>query len=280
MQCREKLKRKVLQSKRRRSQKAKESYEQDIKESRSRLLAEIEDFHLQAEQFLDMDYLNKQETPHEDKEDSDSDQENESSEDEYRADISDVESDEEQATKSRYGHEEGIIQPENVRLQLPSTFGKDACTKGRKWALANEETDLRKGQAHDALAGIRAGITLRYCLYKDRSKSNYAGTTRSMSAIQTVNEDIQQHVDEYDLAFKALTSLGAGKAWKRLKKKHLKGNVDLEKGNQWGQSKSTQSWIWKVGSVGKDLHNDEYLREGGQYPFPGVLKLTICPCTS
>ena len=162
-----------------------------------------------------------------------------------------------------YGNEEGVIQPEDVPLRLPSTLGKEACVSGRKEHLMDQEIALRKGQANDALAQIRACITYKYCLYKEdyRPKGNYTGRTRATAAIRTINETIQQQVAEYHLAFKALTSLGKGKDWKRIKKKHLKSNVNLEKGNQWGQSSDTLSWIWKAG-LGQDIKDNDYLAEG------------------
>jgi hypothetical protein len=285
MPSREKLKQRVKAGRKRRSRDAQKSYERDIKQRRRRLLAQIEEFDLDAQHFLhhtdNLQDRSNQETFSDNEEDEDDQIEDEDDqiEDEDEVDGSDMESDTEsdKSTDDEWengnGTEEGTIQPENISLQLPSTLGQDACAACGKKGLMEQEIELRTGQANDALSQIRAALGYKSFLFREkfRNAENYKIRTRSRTAITSVDQGIQQNVTAYSLAFRALTRLGSKGAFKPIKGADLKMNSNILQENRFGQSKVTLSWIWRTGVVHQD-EDDAFLQEGKQYPF--------LPCSS
>ena len=143
-----------------RSKIAQKSYEKDIKQRRHRLLAQIEEFHLQAQHFLEWD---DQETSSDNREDEEVDwmTDDESEVDDgYDVEIEESDADEWNGT----GQE--ATQPEHIPLQLPSTLGQHACIASGKKSLMDQEIELRTGQANDALSQIRAGLGYKSYLFK------------------------------------------------------------------------------------------------------------------
>jgi hypothetical protein len=212
MPFREKLKIKVNGSKKRRPKDAQKLYEKDVKWARHRLLSHIEEFHAQAQHFLDVTSDNQQyeqnilmldekgedeeegdkdgfEKGEEEDEDEDEDEdvfevdefekgEDEEEDedvfevDEFDWDGSDVESEEESDEEDDAERFDDGVQPEHIPLQLPSTQGRDACVASQRTGLMEQEIELRTGQANDALSQIRLGLNYKAYLWKEYKQTD------------------------------------------------------------------------------------------------------------
>lgn len=288
MPYREKLKKIVKEAKKaikrgvkqRGSKKIEKSYKQDIKQRRGRLLRRIEDFHLEGQQFLDVNNnqqnQNNQASGSVDSEDDDDDG------DEIQLDRSDLESvgsdGEIDADEFEDEIEEGDQQPENVPLQLPSMLGRKKCVESGKRQLMEHEIALREGQAHDALEKVKNAIAYKSYLWKEEydTKASYKIRTRSLGIIHTVYDTINHHVAQYRLAFTALTRLNSQGQFQTLSNGDLKPNDNIVKENRIGQSSDTLSWIWRTGQIRPDEERDAWLQEGKQCSFLTHSEFTRC----
>src|SRR5262245_30395309 len=192
MLYREKLKIKVKGSKKHHTRDAQKSYEKDVKWARHYLLSDIEEFHAQAQHFLDVTCDTQEDEqstlmPDEEREEEEEDVFEEGADedvfeiDEFEWDRSDVESEEgsdEEADAEQ--SDDGTVQPEHIPLQLPSTQGKDACIASGKTGLMEQEIELRTGQANDALSQIRLGLNYKAYIWMEyKQKDNYKMKKRS-----------------------------------------------------------------------------------------------------
>jgi len=254
-----------VKAKKRRTKDAQKSHEKDIKLRRDRLLAQIEEFHEDGQQFLqDTMELEDDGTPsnsEDNEEDWDWDDDGLEGLD---ADSSDAESDEMSDDEWDNVEEGAAVQPENIPLDLPSAWGQDACARRGIKALMEQEIELRTGQANDALSQIRAGLHYKSFLWREkfRHAENHDTRTRSMTQIQSVDQAVQ-----YTLAFKALTRLGSADAFKPIEKGDLQMNANILKENQYNMSNETLPWIWRTGKPSGGDENDAWLQERKQCPF-------------
>jgi hypothetical protein len=313
MPFREKLKIKVNGSKKRRPKDAQKLYEKDVKWARHRLLSHIEEFHAQAQHFLDVTSDNQQyeqnilmldekgedeeegdkdgfEKGEEEDEDEDEDvfevdefekgEDEEEDEDvfevdEFDWDGSDVESEEESDEEDDAERFDDGVQPEHIPLQLPSTQGRDACVASQRTGLMEQEIELRTGQANDALSQIRLGLNYKAYLWKEyKQTDNYKMKTRSSTALRAAEHNIQQHVAAYSLAFRALTSLDQQGLFKPIAKEDLYLNPNIVKQNRIGQSKVALSWIWRTGQLSKDESEDTWRQKSKHCSFHHIVELT------
>jgi hypothetical protein len=257
-----------VKSKKRRTKDQKKSHEKDIKLRRQRLLAQIEEFHQDGQQFL-------QDTadPEDDKTPSNSEDNEEDWDwaddglEGLDVDGSDIESDE--MSDDGYDDVEGAVQPENIPLDLPSALGQDACARRGIKAFMEQEIKLRTGQANDALAQIRSGLQYKSFLWREkfRHAENADTRTRSMTQITSVDQLVQQHVKAYTLAFKALTNLGSANGFQPIQKGDLIMNANILKENHYNMSNETLPWIWRTGERSDDEKNDAWMQERKQCPF-------------
>lgn len=259
VQYRENLKRIIKKSKKYRSRNGKNPYFRDVKRKRDLLLAQVEEFNQWAEPLLrvggnteDMDKKIH---------DDNSEEGDGSSADEEDADIvissedeDIVTSDSEEEDIGSDGEsvcEEGMIEPENMALQLPSTIGKEACIERGLNDLMDQEIQLRNGQANNSLQQLREELGHKSWLYKEKRSHGRVGqkaSLRSWSAIKKSGETIKKHVATYTLAFKALARLDATEMFRPIEKKDLKLNADITDENRFGQSSDILSWIWTTGT--------------------------------
>lgn len=299
MPYRAKLKIKVKGIKKRRSKDTQKSYEKDIKRARHHLLSHIEEFHVQAQHFLDVTSDNQQDEQNilrpddkgeegeveegeveevEDVFEVDEEEEDEDvfEVDEFEWDGSDVESEEESDEEADVEQfDDGTVQPEHIPLQLPSTRGRDACVASGKTGLMEQEIELRTGQANDALSQIRLGLNYKSYLWMEyKQTDNYKMKTRSSTAVRAAERNIQEHVAMYWLAFRALTSLDEPGLFKPIKKGDLDLNSNVVKQNRTGQSKDALSWIWRTGQPSKDESEDTWRQKSKHCSFHSILELT------
>jgi hypothetical protein len=252
----------------------------DITWKRHQLLPQIEEFHKEAQHFLD---LTNQDSPNEspqDEEDSwiygdgddsddDNDDDNDWMADEGEGDGFEVDESGLELVDETHADECDAMEPETMVLYLPSTQGYSACLASQKTALMDQEIQLRTGQANDALSQIRASISYKHFLFKVeyRGADNYRRKARSSKAIRAVTKNINKHVKAYCLAFRALGCLHAQGAFQPLTWKDLTPNKDVIHANRIGQSTDDVSWIWRTGEVRQHEKDNQCLQQGEQCPI-------------
>ncbi|KAK6988879.1 CxC2 domain-containing protein [Favolaschia claudopus] len=97
----------------------------------------------------------------------------------------------------------------SIKLWLPSALAAQPQTTVKR-THAYYEFELRVGQAHAALEGLRQQLLVRTAKwhYKDEFQRGVAANTRGKAAIANVDEQIRRIAAEYRVAHQALVRLG------------------------------------------------------------------------
>ncbi|KAJ7292455.1 hypothetical protein C8J57DRAFT_1042053 [Mycena rebaudengoi] len=141
------------------------------------------------------------------------------------------------------------VEVHEMQLWLPSKMCQTAGVEVNR-SLAAYEFDLRKGQACEALEGLRKNL-VRTHLYKskDRYARGVAANTRANEKIEAVDERIRRLADLYRVARRALQSLGVvmeDVTWatelKTLNVEDKRLNPEAEA--QRKEAAKPMSWIW------------------------------------
>jgi len=151
-----------------------------------------------------------------------------------------------------YGVSDGTDErAECIRLSLPSCFTEDKRVRYGLKTLAVQEIELRKGQANDALQGLRLAIGQKTLLY--RNKLRVDNTTqkklRSRKEVREVQSKVMMHARSYERARKALQRLGETEQniYKSLKVKDLHLSADILEENRYNQKDDQLAWFWRIG---------------------------------
>lgn len=146
------------------------------------------------------------------------------------------------------------IHPERVQLALPSALPQEYLLRVGCTRLTDQELELRRGQAHDALQGIRLAIGQKSFQYTStlRAADRKAVKTRARSAILNLSHEIAGHRRVYVLARAALITLGISaleleRDFRELRNEDLHTSTAVVEPNARGISKKTLSWIWRIG---------------------------------
>jgi hypothetical protein len=107
--------------------------------------------------------------------------------------------------------EEVAENPERLRLAMPSSLGRACVVRLGLETLAKQELELRKGQANDALEGLRLALGHKALLWrtKVRTAKNNKQRTRAWDDIKIARRQVEKNVRHYHRARRALVSLGA-----------------------------------------------------------------------
>ena len=158
---------------------------------------------------------------------------------------------------------------EKQRIRLPSSFGKEACSGPLKF-LSPVELDLRKGQANDAMHGLRLAIGQKSFKYRSQIRqgssnphSGYAARTRSHAEIRTIQRTIDQYARIYTSSRNAMCALGASQddldVYRKLTPSDLVASTAVIDFNARGQRNEGLSWIWQRHAASTD--NPEWMDE-------------------
>ncbi|KAJ7236645.1 hypothetical protein C8J57DRAFT_1194304 [Mycena rebaudengoi] len=162
--------------------------------------------------------------------------------------------------------------PEQEKLYLPSDFTSEQRLKYRLTNLADLESKLREGEAHDALESLRDRIKHSQALrsHKNDKKNFVAGvsrTTRAVTKIMEVDTKIPGHIAKYRHARLAMIALGRSTADPGFPE--LKGDddtyyKDVNTPNALNDGGRTEGWIWTIGRAGDltDAERAEYAEDG------------------
>jgi len=147
--------------------------------------------------------------------------------------------------------DDGHVAPETEPLLLPSTFTKPTRTALGLNDLVDIELELRKGQAHDALAALRIAIkTFNANLqFKVAFVHHQRANTRAQAYLRTLQHEKKDATARYQRAYTALLHLGFSPEDKSLQPLHDNQlwMKDVSKTAQMGDSRKEDPWFWTVG---------------------------------
>jgi hypothetical protein len=147
------------------------------------------------------------------------------------------------------------IQPERLKLPLPSLLGQAICSTNDGKSMVKQEIDLRVAQAHECLDKLRLAIGFKSALFQQRSKQvkSQRTKTRLWHQVDQVNHNIQNLARLYRRSRNALVQLQAHpivlQPLMELKKDDLKLVQDVTDPNRVGQRNNNIPWIWRAGGT-------------------------------
>jgi len=148
---------------------------------------------------------------------------------------------------------------EHVKIFLPSTLGAAELKARQLESLLWKEYELRKGQANEALQGVRvsiANLSFEYGKKLRKIKKSKVKKTRAWAGVQSVGRVLHHYRLIYAHAVIALRHLGdpeelVGILYKSLDVKDMKANTSVADPNAAGQRNVRPAWFW-----GADLSGD------------------------
>jgi hypothetical protein len=158
------------------------------------------------------------------------------------------------------------ILPESVILPLPSKM-VSAMHRQPLEPLTSVERELRKGQANDALEGLRIGLANKsLLLLTDVNQSTSTKqSTRAWASVRNTQTQILFHARSYQRAWVALKSVGTPEdllIYQKLEEKDLVVVKDITNAKRFGQGSETLAWFWRIGPS-KDSMTGEWMEECG-----------------
>jgi hypothetical protein len=183
--------------------------------------------------------------------------------------LEDCESIEDENNSDEESDEEDLvdIQPEKLKLPLPSLLGQVICSKNDWESMVKQEIDLRVAQAYQCLDKLRLAIGFKSALFQQRFKQvkSQRTKTRLWHQVHQVNRNIQNLARLYQRSRNALVQLqahsGILKPLMELQKSDLKLVQDVTDANRVGQRNNNIPWIWRVGDISGDC-GSAWMEEG------------------
>lgn len=154
--------------------------------------------------------------------------------------------------------------PETLALPLPSNVISISVGPSIE-SLQSIERELRKGQANDALEGVRIGLANKsLLLLTDVNKSTSTKeSTRAWASVRNAQTQILLHAQDYQLAWKALKCIGTPEdllIYQKLEAKDLVVVKDITAAKRFGQGSDSLAWFWRIGP-GEDSLTGEWMEE-------------------
>jgi hypothetical protein len=154
--------------------------------------------------------------------------------------------------------------PETVLLPLPSNIISVKLLPALE-SLRLIERELRKGQANDALEGLRIGLANKSLLLQnDVNKSvSTKQSTRAWASVRNAQSQILHHASAYQRAWQAIESIGTQEdltIYQKLEEKDLVVVKDISKAKRFGQGSDSLAWFWRIGPR-KDSITGEWMEE-------------------
>jgi hypothetical protein len=154
--------------------------------------------------------------------------------------------------------------PEMVVLPLPSNVTSINVGPSIE-SLQSIERQLRKGQANDALEGLRIGLANKsLLLLTDVNKSTSTKeSTRAWASVRNAQSQILLHAQDYQLAWKAIKCIGTPEdllIYQKLEVKDLVVVKDITSAKRFGQGSDRLAWFWRIGP-GEDSLTGEWMEE-------------------
>lgn len=174
--------------------------------------------------------------------------------------------------------------PTAQNLYLPSSFTPTQRKDYGMTKLAEQEAQLRVGNAHDHLSSLRDGLGLRSMLIqaKDANARGQVQTTRAEASIKRAAAVVERHEAGYCRNWDAMKKLGVktsaggpGAGLQELQKADLKSLQHFVDDKSYTGNPADLPWIWRInggvveGGAGKDDVRkavESWEREGGSFP--------------
>lgn len=160
--------------------------------------------------------------------------------------------------------ESGSNLPESIVLPLPSNIISEKLRLSLK-SLILIERELRKGQANDALEGVRIGLANKSLLLLTdvNNSTSTKQNTRAWASVRNAQTQILQHAHAYQRAWQAIKSIGTPeelRLYQKLEQKDLIVVKDITMAKRYGQGSDRLAWFWRIGPS-KDAMTAEWMEE-------------------
>ena len=157
---------------------------------------------------------------------------------------------------------------EHVKIALPSTLEAAELKARQLEPLLWKEYELRKGQANEALQGVRisiANLSFEYGKKLRKIKKSKVKKTRAWAGVQSVGRVLHHHRLIYAHAVAALQRLGdpenvVGMLYKPLEVKDMKANTAVADPNAAGQRNVRLAWFW-ASDLSGDMDDNSRMAE-------------------
>jgi hypothetical protein len=152
------------------------------------------------------------------------------------------------------------VLPESDILPLPSNIISENVSPALE-SLRSVERELRRGQANDALEGVRSGLASKSLLLLTNvnQSSSTKQSTRAWASVRNAQGQILFHARSYQRAWKALTTIGTAEdllMYKKLEEKDLVVVKDITNAKRFGQGSESLAWFWRIGPSGDSVTED------------------------
>jgi hypothetical protein len=142
------------------------------------------------------------------------------------------------------------VLPEAAVLPLPSNI-ISVKHKASLQSLISVERELRKGQANDALEGLRIGLANKSLLLLTdvNLSTSTKQSTRAWASVRNAQSQILQHANGYERAWQALKLIGTAEdliLYQKLNQKDLVVVKDISNAKRFGQGSDKLAWFWHI----------------------------------
>jgi hypothetical protein len=161
--------------------------------------------------------------------------------------------------------EETVEMPaEQISIIMPSALTFAERKRLNIDHLVLQETQLREGQANDALEALRNALGEKSFIFRSqvRNARSQKKKTRSWGEVKRTDVQVQAFARTYKTARTALVQLRAGKnimdRFQEITKKDLKMSGDIIEENRIGQRNDKMAWFWRIDGKKED---NEWMKE-------------------
>jgi hypothetical protein len=156
------------------------------------------------------------------------------------------------------------VLPEDVILPLPSNIISEKL-KPSLQHISSVERELRKGQANDALEGLRIGLANKSLLLLTNVNlsTSTKQSTKAWAGVRNAQSQILSHAHGYQRAWQALQQIGTPEDmvfYQKLDQKDLVVVKDITKAKRYGQGSDKLAWFWHI-QVSEDALTGKWMEE-------------------
>ena len=154
--------------------------------------------------------------------------------------------------------------PEAVVLPLPSNIVSDKL-KQHLDPFISVERELRRGQANDALEGVRIGLANKSLLLLTdvNLSTSTKQSTKAWASVRNAQSQILYHAGSYQRAWQALTRIGTAEdlvVYQKLNQTDLVVVKDITKAKRFGQGSDKLAWFWHI-RLSEDALTGKWMEE-------------------
>jgi hypothetical protein len=147
---------------------------------------------------------------------------------------------------------EMAMMPELDMLSLPSSLAPGEIDRNGLESIAMVEAELRRGQIHDALHGLRLALGEKSLCFRAevRNANSQRTSQRAWTNVHKHDADARKHRRIYNHARAALTRLNIFPDFLATLHDITEGDMkmagDLTEENRYGQRSDTLAWFWRL----------------------------------